>query len=382
MKIVHAVGARPNFMKMAPIIDAFARHNSSATVHQTVDQVLVHTGQHYDRAMSSLFFEQLGLPKPHIDLGVGSGPHGQQTGRIMEAFERVLIQEQPDLLLVVGDVNSTIACTLDAVKLGIPVAHVEAGLRSFDRSMPEEINRVLTDAIADLLLTTERSASDNLTREGIDPARVFFVGNVMIDSLFKHLPTAKALPTLLDLGLADENGVIDYALATLHRPANVDNLATLSEISCALSAIGSTMPVVFPVHPRTRQTLSESGLDKQLVAAGVLLLEPASYLDFLNLQSNARIVLTDSGGVQEETTVLGIPCLTLRPNTERPVTISHGTNVLVPDVSTASILNAFESGLAMPKTRLRTPELWDGNAAERVVRVIIHWLCARSGVAS
>ena len=382
MKIIHAVGARPNFMKVAPIIDAFAHYNASAKPGQTVDQFRVHTGQHYDRAMSSLFFDQLGLPRPNIDLGVGSGPHGQQTGRIMEAFERVLVQERPDLLLVVGDVNSTVACTLDAVKLGIPVAHVEAGLRSFDRTMPEEINRVLTDAIADLLLTTERAAGDNLTREGVDPSRVFFVGNVMIDSLLKHLPTAKAMPTLLELGLADATGARGYALATLHRPANVDNPETLSEICAALCAIGKKMPVVFPVHPRTRHTLSMSGMDGQLATSGVRVLDPASYLDFLNLQSNARIVLTDSGGVQEETTILGVPCLTLRPNTERPITISEGTNVLVPDISTAAILRAFDAAVAKPKTSLRTPELWDGGAATRVVDVITTWHAAQPRVPS
>jgi UDP-N-acetylglucosamine 2-epimerase (non-hydrolysing) len=373
MKIIHAVGARPNFMKAAPIIEAFHQHNLTADKHGQVQQLLVHTGQHYDRAMSSLFFDQLGLPRPHVDLGVGSGPHGQQTGRIMEAFERVLEKQVPDLVVVVGDVNSTMACTLDAKKLGIPVAHVEAGLRSRDMTMPEEINRIVTDAIADLLLTTDRGANGNLEREGIPTHKIHFVGNVMIDTLMKHREKALAMPTLQDLGLAGASRAVDYALVTLHRPSNVDKKETLSEIGQAFSALGQKIPIIFPVHPRTRGAITRFRLNHLFSEkSGIQLLDPLGYLDFLNLQANARIAITDSGGIQEESTILGVPCLTLRPNTERPITIEQGTNRLVESTKDA-ILAAFNNAIDRGKREVNVPELWDGQAATRIVNVILDW---------
>jgi UDP-N-acetylglucosamine 2-epimerase (non-hydrolysing) len=378
MKIIHAVGARPNFMKVAPIIEAFEQHNRNADEAQRVEQLLVHTGQHYDRAMSSLFFDQLGLPRPHVDLGVGSGPHGQQTGRIMEAFEEALERETPDLVIVVGDVNSTMACALDAKKLGIAVAHVEAGLRSRDMTMPEEINRIVTDAIADLLLTTDRGAGENLKREGIPAHKIHFVGNVMIDTLIKHREKALALPTLQDLGLSGASSPIDYALVTLHRPSNVDNKETLSAIGEAFTALGQNIPIIFPLHPRTRGAIERFHLDHLFSSnSGVRLLEPLGYLDFLNLQANARITITDSGGIQEESTILGVPCLTLRSNTERPITIEQGTNRLVESTKDA-ILAAFEEAINRKKNERKVPELWDGKSATRIVKVTLDWFSGRN----
>lgn len=374
MKILHVVGARPNFMKVAPIIDAFKQYNRRPDAQLQVRQVLVHTGQHYDRAMSELFFEQLGMPRPEINLNVGSGSHGKQTGRIMEAFEQVLLDERPDLVLVVGDVNSTMACTIDAKKLGIPVAHVEAGLRSGDMSMPEEINRLVTDAISDLLFTTDRIASEALLREGVAAERIHFVGNVMIDTLLKHREQALRQPTLQQLGLLGEAGRAQpYAVVTLHRPGNVDHPQVLREIAQALVALGREMPVIFPVHPRSRPRFQEHGLEALLSERnGIRLLEPLGYLDFINLLANSCLILTDSGGIQEESTILGVPCLTLRPNTERPITIQEGTNRLVGN-RREDILTAIAAARQMQPGQQRQPELWDGHAAERIVAVLVEW---------
>jgi UDP-N-acetylglucosamine 2-epimerase (non-hydrolysing) len=354
MKVIHVVGARPNFMKVAPIMAAMAKQP------EHFEQLLVHTGQHYDENMSKVFFRDLQLPEPDVYLGVGSGTHAQQTARVMQAFEPVALEHKPDWVLVVGDVNSTLACALVCAKLGIKVAHVEAGLRSFDRTMPEEINRLLTDQIADLLFTTEESANANLRREGIAPEKIHFVGNVMIDSLVRHLPLARKSAVLQELDLTPAQ----YAVVTLHRPANVDNPETLAEIFAALLDLADQMLVVFPVHPRTRKAL-DGLVDPQPASRKLKLIEPLGYVDFLQLYSNARLVLTDSGGLQEETTYLGIPCLTLRPNTERPVTLTLGTNRLVP-VQRAAIGRAAKAALNGQSAKGERPPLWDGRAAERI----------------
>jgi UDP-N-acetylglucosamine 2-epimerase (non-hydrolysing) len=359
LKVLNVVGARPNFMKVAPLWEAMREHPG-------FDPLIVHTGQHYDHKMSALFFDQLGLPKPDVYLGIGSGSHGEQTGRIMIAFERTVTEVRPDLVLVVGDVNSTIACGLVSVKLGIRLVHVEAGLRSFDRGMPEEINRVLTDQISDYLFTTERVANDNLAREGIAGDRVHFVGNVMIDSLLKHRAKAAGSTVLADLGLAPRG----YALVTLHRPANVDDREVLGGLLEVLGALSTRVPVVFPIHPRTRAKLAGFGLDRPLREYPDLrLTEPLGYLDFLRCMDNAWLVLTDSGGIQEETTVLGVPCITARDNTERPVTVTEGTNVIAgrdPERLLAEanrVLDGHGKGG-------RRPELWDGQAARRIVKIL------------
>ncbi len=353
LKVLHVVGARPNFMKTAPVMAAMARRPGAFR------QVLVHTGQHYDYNMSQVFFGDLGLPAPDEFLGAGAGSHARQTARIMEAFEPVVEKHRPDWVVVVGDVNSTLACALVANKLGVRVAHVEAGLRSRDRSMPEEINRALTDQLADLLFTPSPDADDNLRREGIPPARVRRVGNVMIDSLVRLLPRAVERPTVRDLGLVPGG----FVLATLHRPANVDDPRVLHEIVRALWDVAETWPVVFPVHPRTRKTLAALGPLPE--GERLRLLEPLGYVDFLALMRAARLVLTDSGGVQEETTYLGVPCLTVRPNTERPVTVELGTNRLVA-AGYEAITRAVAETTARPKGSRRVPDLWDGAAAERI----------------
>ncbi|MFO1368930.1 MAG: UDP-N-acetylglucosamine 2-epimerase (non-hydrolyzing) [Marinagarivorans sp.] len=367
-KIIHVVGARPNFMKIAPVIEAI--NASAARKGCTVTQILVHTGQHYTPEMSSLMFEQLGLPTPDYNLEVGSGGHGQQTGRIMEAFEQVLLKEQPDLVVVVGDVNSTIACALDAKKLSIPVAHIEAGLRSFDREMPEEINRILTDAISDYLFTTEESARLNLVGEGIDGGKIFFVGNTMIDTLLKHKDAAKSRPILSQLNLMDGNhNTQAYGLVTLHRPSNVDRIEPLRELLTCLADLSKDLPLVMPIHPRTKANIEKFKLMHLIDSGNFLLIEPQGYLDFICLLSNAKLILSDSGGIQEEATVLGVPCLTLRENTERPITISEGTNTLVGN-NPAAIVKAFNSALTKDFSEKR-PKYWDGSAAQRIAEILL-----------
>jgi UDP-N-acetylglucosamine 2-epimerase (non-hydrolysing) len=353
MKVLLIVGARPNFMKAAPICAEMRRRADE------FDVKVVHTGQHYDAAMSDSFFKDLGLPEPDFHLGVGSASHAEQTAKIMLAFEPIVLDDKPDWVVVVGDVNSTVACALVASKLGVQVAHVEAGLRSFDRSMPEEINRIVTDSISDLLFTTEGSANDNLRREGIPDEKVRFVGNVMIDSLVKHLENVGQSNVLSDLGLSSG----DYAVLTLHRPSNVDSRETLEPLIDALIEIAERIPIIFPVHPRTRAKIGEFGLNGD--SPGLRLIDPLGYLDFLALYSKAKFVMTDSGGLQEETTYLGIPCLTIRENTERPVTIEIGTNQLVIDHS-ALRKAALESITSTISASNKIPPLWDGKAAVRI----------------
>ncbi|MBN2550119.1 MAG: UDP-N-acetylglucosamine 2-epimerase (non-hydrolyzing) [Anaerolineales bacterium] len=354
-KIMHVVGARPNFMKVAPVMAAMDKRPG------LFQQVLVHTGQHYDYVMSQVFFEELRMPEPDEYLNVGSGSHAQQTAHVMLAFEPVLLSQQPDWVIVVGDVNSSLACALVCSKAGIPVAHVEAGLRSGDRSMPEEINRLLTDQIADLLFTPSRDADAHLLREGCDPSKIHLVGNVMIDTLVSLLPQAQARPILADLGL--QKG--QYVLVTLHRPVNVDHPEVLREILAALDEISQDIPVIFPVHPRTRETLNQHGL----ASARIRFLQPQGYLDFLALTDAAGAVITDSGGIQEETTYLGVPCLTVRTTTERPVTVTLGTNRLVASERQA-ILDSFSGVSLGQRGGGKIPELWDGHAAERIVEVM------------
>lgn len=363
MKIASIVGARPNFMKIASVAEAVREHNASGT-SPVIKHIIIHTGQHYDEKMSRLFFDELGIPKPDYNLEVGSGSHAYQTAEIMKRVEEVFLQEKPDMVIVVGDVNSTIAAALVASKLGIRIAHVEAGLRSFDRAMPEEINRVLTDAISDLLFTTERGAEDNLVREGVDREKIHFVGNVMIDTLKRHLEKAMATSILAELGMESST---KYGVLTLHRPSNVDNMEILSGIVGAVNEISSQVPIVFPVHPRTRKRMAENGI---ALSPAVTTIEPLGYLEFLKLLSSACLVLTDSGGIQEETTVLGVPCLTLRENTERPVTITEGTNRLV-GMNKATIMNAATAVLDGGRPAGRIPELWDGSAAQRIVEILV-----------
>jgi UDP-N-acetylglucosamine 2-epimerase (non-hydrolysing) len=368
--VMCVVGARPNFMKMAPILRALAAHQPP------VPALLVHTGQHYDQDMSDRLFVDLGLPRPDINLDVGSGTHAVQTAEVMRRFEPALDAHNPCCVLVVGDVNSTLACTLVAVKKGVPVAHVEAGLRSNDRKMPEEINRVLTDQVADRLYTTERSAGANLLREGVALERVRFVGNVMIDSLrANHAQARSAADTLrqhrIDPALlSDAKG---YGVVTLHRPSNVDDAGTLRHLFGVLGEVARQLPLVFVLHPRTRGNIERFGLGEFVDPARMALLPPQGYLEMLGLMSGASLVLTDSGGLQEETTALGVPCLTLRDNTERPITIEQGTNTLVGRDRTA-ILNGVTEILNGQGKRGRIPELWDGHAAERIAADLWHWL--------
>ncbi len=392
MKILLVAGARPNFMKIASVIDAIREHNRSAK--PPIAHLLVHTGQHYDNQMSDVFFKDLGLPTPDIDLEVGSSSHAHQTAEIMKRFEPVLMKEQPDVLLVVGDVNSTIACSLVASKIVYPasaepagrtrplIAHVEAGLRSFDRSMPEEVNRILTDALSDFLFITEKSAEVNLLKDGIPKEKIHLVGNTMVDTLLKHRERAQQSEILTRIGpqLRFAGGKAgNYMVLTLHRPSNVDDPKTLREILEALVILTKDMPCFFPVHPRTRNRIREFRLDhyfnfledpSQPPASGARVygLEPLGYLDFLCLMSNASLVLTDSGGIQEETTVLGVPCVTLRHNTERPVTMTSGTNILAGTDQDAIVRHSL-SQLNRPKTS-DLPQFWDGRAGERVIRVL------------
>lgn len=364
------VGARPNFMKMAPILGALAAHDPP------LPALLVHTGQHYDRDMSDRLFVDLGLPQPDINLGVGSGSHAVQTAEVMRRFEPAVDEHRPSCVLVVGDVNSTLACTLVAVKKDVPVVHVEAGLRSYDRKMPEEINRVLTDQVADRLYTTERSAADNLQREGVPLERVCFAGNVMIDSLRANLAHARPGANTLRQHQADPTlleAPPGYGVVTLHRPSNVDDPETLRELLGVLGEVAQRLPLVFVLHPRTRANIDRFGLCGLLDSTRMALLPPQGYLEMLGLMSRAALVLTDSGGLQEETTALGVPCLTLRENTERPITVEQGTNTLV-GRDRAAILGGVDEILQGRGKRGRVPEYWDGHAAERIAADLWHWL--------
>ncbi|HEV2173499.1 MAG TPA: UDP-N-acetylglucosamine 2-epimerase (non-hydrolyzing) [Nitrospira sp.] len=368
MKIVVVVGARPNFMKVAPILKAIREFNGMRGEWAgTIQPILVHTGQHYDAKMSDAFFADLEMPTPDVFLGAGSGSHAEQTAEVMKRFEPVLVREKPDVMLAVGDVNSTLACALVASKMPSncrpAIAHVEAGLRSFDRSMPEEINRILTDQLSDFLFVTEESGVRNLRREGVQASKVHLVGNTMIDSLREYESRAEASPVMRTLDVEKRR----YALLTLHRAANVDERESLLEILEGISELSKLMTVVFPAHPRTQKKISELGLSRYF-ADSIRIVEPLGYLDFLCLMKHARIVVTDSGGIQEETTALGIPCVTARDNTERPVTIDVGTNLLG-GTRRDTIAQAIRIRLAS-KTRASLPELWDGRAAARVVGIL------------
>lgn len=368
--VMCVVGARPNFMKMAPILRALAEHTPP------IPAVLVHTGQHYDASMSDRLFADLRLPHPDINLEVGSGSHAVQTAEVMKRFEPALDERKPSCVLVVGDVNSTLACALVAVKKGVPVVHVEAGLRSGDRGMPEEINRVLTDQISGRLYTTEREALANLQREGIGAERVCFAGNVMIDSLLDSRPVARAPAETLRAHAADP-ALLDgrYGVVTLHRPSNVDNAATLEALLSVLHEVSAQLPLVFALHPRTRANIQKFGLDKLIDTRQMVLLPPQGYLEMLGLMDGATLVLTDSGGLQEETTALGVPCLTMRENTERPITVDQGTNTMV-GRNAQAIRDGVAAILAGRGKRGRVPELWDGKAAERIAADLYGWLRA------
>jgi UDP-N-acetylglucosamine 2-epimerase (non-hydrolysing) len=363
LKVINVVGARPNFMKMAPIIEAMQKYPDR------FQPLLVHTGQHYDERMSQSFFVDLGMPRPDLNLEVGSGSHAEQTARVMVEFEKVCLTHKPDLVVVVGDVNSTMACTIAAKKLGVKVAHVEAGLRSRDMSMPEEINRLCTDVLCDYLFTTDHFANENLAAEGVCAERIFFVGNVMIDTLLKHRQLARTLELSEQWGLKPGG----FATLTLHRPSNVDDPAVFRGILDALKAISDEIPIIFPIHPRTRKMAEQFGLGDYFSTAakprGLWTTDPLGYLELLHLNANARMVITDSGGVQEETTVLGVPCITLRNNTERPITCEVGTNVVVGN-SGAKILHHATAVLKGEAAPGKVPEKWDGKAAERIVQVL------------
>jgi UDP-N-acetylglucosamine 2-epimerase (non-hydrolysing) len=364
MKMIVVAGARPNFMKVNPLMKNIAEHNARRESGKpTIHALLVHTGQHYDENMSEVFFRELGIRRPDINLGVGSGSHARQTANIMTGFETVCEQEKPDWVVVVGDVNSTMACTLVCAKMGICVAHIEAGLRSFDRTMPEEINRIVTDALADMLLTPSKDANKNLIREGVSQDRIKLVGNIMIDSLLENLQRARSSGTLAKLQL--DPGKFVYV--TLHRPANVDLRSSLSSIIAGMEQLSRRIPVVFPVHPRTRKMLTEFGLTGHS-RNQLLLLDPLGYINSLSLIENARFVLTDSGGLQEEATYFRTPCLTLRPNTERPITITLGSNRLT---KLESLMNDIDETLDGPTRRGQTPPLWDGNTAKRTLAYLI-----------
>jgi UDP-N-acetylglucosamine 2-epimerase (non-hydrolysing) len=402
MKIMIVVGARPNFMKAAPVVFAIHDHNarsaavareSQATPEEKIQLVLVHTGQHYDEAMSGSFFADLGLPKPDVHLEVGSGSHALQTAEIMRRFEGVLLEEKPDIVVVFGDVNSTVACALVASKISTDssgtrplIAHVEAGLRSFDNAMPEEINRIVTDHLADFLFVTEESGKENLCHEGIAPEKVHFVGNTMIDSLLASQEKAEKSTILDQFGLRNNSngsadGICRYALLTLHRPSNVDNRETFLSILEGLDEVASSCPILFSAHPRTRKRIAEFGLERFFPAGnetGVRLLDPLGYLDFLCLMKHAALVITDSGGIQEETTCLRVPCVTVRENTERPVTVTCGTNV-VAGTSSENIRGAVRKQLNQRK-EARIPEKWDGKAAGRIVETIVREFERRNGI--
>lgn len=364
MHILHVVGARPNFIKTAPVVAALSAHG--------VTQTIVHTGQHYDARMSGVFFKELGIPEPDVNLEVGSGSHAVQTAQIMQRFEPVVLERKPDMVLVYGDVNSTVAAALVCAKLLIPVAHVEAGLRSGDRSMPEEINRLLTDQLADLLFTPSTDGDDNLLREGIPPEKIKLVGNVMIDTLIRLLPQAERRWPQLETKFPPGH----FALVTLHRPSNVDDPGQLSSLLRALGRIGRDMSVLFPVHPRTRQSIADGGLE---VPQTIRLMEPQGYLDFLALQSHAVAIITDSGGIQEETTFLGVPCLTLRDSTERPITVTLGTNILIGG-DLERLQAELRRILAGQGKQGQRPPLWDGHASERIAEELIR-NCSKNAAA-
>lgn len=363
MEILLVAGARPNFVKIAAVRRALEERG--------LEPRICHTGQHYDDGMSAAFFRDLGIPAPDYDLGVGSAPHAVQIARIMEAFDGLLARRRFDVVVVVGDVNSTVACALTAAKRGVPVAHVEAGLRSFDRSMPEELNRILTDAVSDIMFTPSREAGENLLREGRPGEAIRFVGNVMVDTLDRYAEAARSRSAVLvDLGVAAG----EYAVLTLHRPANVDGQDAMARMLDALDAMAREIPVVYPVHPRSRAALDANGLAARAAAIdGLTLVDPLGYLDFVALESQAAFVMTDSGGVQEETTVLGVPCLTLRPNTERPVTVTDGTNTIVGSEPTAVAAAAREQLASRRAPSPRRPELWDGRASERIADTLVEW---------
>ena len=392
-KIVSVVGARPNFMKVAAICEAIKEYNNGSHNGQQIEHVLVHTGQHYDANMSDFFFNDLELPKPNLFLGVGSASHSVQTAKVMEGFESVLLTERPQVVIVVGDVNSTVACALVAKKTWcsdgingkhfIPkLAHVEAGLRSFDRTMPEEVNRIVTDSISDYLFTTEESANQNLRQEGIPTEKIHFVGNVMIDTLLRYRVKANESTILNDLQLHESGQVKSYAILTLHRPANVDDAQTFSAMLESFLDVSRHMPIIFPAHPRTLKQIQEADLGDYFVdhfldgpepwdsRVRIRLVPPLGYLDFLHLMSNAKVVLTDSGGIQEETTILGVPCITLRENTERPVTLLHGTNVLV-GADPEKIIREFSRVLHDGRKAATPPYFWDGSAAKRIVQILV-----------
>ena len=364
MRIILLAGARPNFMKIAPVIRAIEKHNTSSRTNR-IKTTLVHSGQHYDHEMSQVFFQDLKLPRPDVYLGVGSGTHSEQIGKTMIGLEKVLLKEEVDLVIVVGDVNSTLAGALAAVKSCIPVAHVEAGLRSYDRSMPEEINRLLTDAISDYLFTPSPDANDNLKKEGILAEKIFLVGNVMVDSLLHNREAIKRSQILLRLDVKPKN----YALLTMHRPNNVDSGESLLRVGEAIKKISMRTPIIFPIHPRTKKNIEKFRLGRFFEDKHILLIEPLGYLDFLKLTTDARFVMTDSGGIQEETTVLNVPCLTLRDSTERPITISQGTNTLVGS-KTSVIIEEATKILDDKGKKGVIPPLWDGKTAERIVNVI------------
>lgn len=368
IKIINIVGARPNFMKIAPLMDEFKKRQDK------FDALLLHTGQHYDEKMSKVFFEDLSIPKPHINLEIGSGSHGEQTGRIMIDFEKVCLKEKPDLVLVVGDVNSTLACSIVAKKLNIKVAHVEAGLRSGDMEMPEEINRVVTDSITDYFFTTSVDADEHLIREGHGKEKIFFTGNVMIDTLMHHREKAKKCETAKNLSLSEK----EYFVMTLHRPSNVDSKENLKGISEAIYEVSKKMPVLFPIHPRTLKNVKEFGLQnlykkhekgKKIEGPGIWMVEPFGYLEFLSFMDTSIGVLTDSGGMQEETTVLGVPCLTIRENTERPVTVTEGTNTLI-GLDFEKIKSEAQKIIDGNGKAGRVPKFWDGSASKRIIDVL------------
>lgn len=366
MKLIHLiVGARPNFMKMAPLYRELSLYSNR------YEPQIIHTGQHYDEKMSKLFFNDLAMPEPSAYLNVGSGTQGKQTARIIERYEELILAgDKPDLVIVAGDVNSTIACALVAKKLYIPVAHLEAGLRSYDDRMPEEINRVLTDRISDILLTPSLDANNNLEKEGIEPEKIYFVGNIMIDSLVAHQKKAEKSNIFHQLNMLPKE---EYALVTLHRPSNVDEYEGLKMLLTSLEKIGRKIKIIFPMHPRTRKNIYDLGLSSFLnTNSDVLFTEPLGYLDFLKLEINAKFILTDSGGIQEESTYFGVPCLTLRENTERPITITEGTNQLV-DLNVESIVNSAREIIEGKVKKGKIPKYWDGKTAERIVRVLDEW---------